>query len=178
MALLAAINPAELNVKVIGAERAKEGHSEYIVLVESAGESDGTPRLVSQTRRRYNDFLRLHEDVFHLVGRDFPAPKTLFTTEAVVRERTYQLGKYLKQLLALVAKGATVPIALMRFLDLPSAPREVTGALAQLSDGEMMKTAVSTFSAATISPYNRSCASHGFHEGGEPYSPVRSSVRP
>ena len=126
LALNAALNPADLRVKVTGHEKAAEGHNEYVIRVELAAGSDGdgTSRVVSTTRRRYSEFLRLHEDCFHLVGGDFPAHKALFTTEAVVRERAYLLGKYLKNLLTLVLKAPAVPTALMHFLELPGAPAE------------------------------------------------------
>ena len=40
--------------------------------------------------------------------------------------------------------------------------------------GTITKIAVSTFSNDAAKPHTQSCASYGFHDGGLPYSPLRS----
>ena len=132
MALLAAINPAELNVKVIGAEQAKEGHwSTSCSSSRLASRPDATPRL--RTRRRYND--RDCTRASSIWSADFGAEDALHDRSG--RPRADVPARQVPQAAAGPGgKGRRGAIALM-FLDLPRAAR-VTGALAQLSDGEMM----------------------------------------
>ena len=116
------------SVRVVGGTYGDDSYCEYMIRVEALElDGDGAPVFISQARRRYSQFRVLHEDCFHLIGDAFPAQKRLFNSTAVVSERVTLLDAYLKRLLALALQAPTVPAALGRFLNLPSAPTNADG---------------------------------------------------
>ena len=90
----------------------QSGHTEY--QLETTG-PDG--RAVS-AQHRFSDFVELHTVIQPALKLPiaFPIPKSMFTGEAVKRERQQKLQEYLRT--ALAACDATPPLALMSFLGL------------------------------------------------------------
>lgn len=103
--------PMSISTKVTGFTD-QSGHTEY--QLETTG-PDG--RAVS-AQHRFSDFVELHTVIQPALKLPiaFPIPKSMFTGEAVKRERQQKLQEYLRT--ALAACDATPPLALMSFLGL------------------------------------------------------------